>query len=73
MSLNTFVTVIILLALLCIITSLGLGLYYLVKDQGKTKRTAQALTVRIVLSFILFLALILAFVFGLISPHPAGG
>lgn len=73
MNLNTLVTALILFVLLCIITSLGMGLYYLVTDRGKTKRTVKALSVRIILSFLLFIALILAFAFGLISPHPLYG
>jgi hypothetical protein len=59
--------------LILILSSLGSGLYYLVKDQGKTKRTVKALSVRIVLSVILFAALLLAFMFGWIAPHPLFG
>ncbi len=61
------------LMILCILSSLGVGLFYLVKDQGKTKRTVRALTIRITLSFILFIALFLAFALGLIEPHPLFG
>jgi len=50
-----------------------MGLYYLVKDQGKSMKTAKALSVRIILSLLLFIALVLAFAFGLISPHPLMG
>lgn len=53
----------------CIVTSLGTGLYYLVKDAGKTKQTARALLVRIILSLILFIALFVAFAMGWITPH----
>lgn len=63
----------VLLLLFFILSSLGLGLYYLIHDSGKSKRTAKALTIRIVLSFILFIALILAFAFGFITPHPLLG
>lgn len=52
-----------------ILSTLASGLYYLVKDQGKSKRTVTALTVRIVLSIVLFAALLLARMFGLITPH----
>lgn len=57
------------LLLVSILSSLGLGLYYLVHDRGKTKRTVRALTIRIGLSMLLFLALFLAFALGWISPH----
>jgi len=66
-------TVLILLMILLILSSLGIGLFYLVKDQGKTKRTVSALTVRIILSFALFIALFVAFALGLIEPHPLFG
>lgn len=52
-----------------ILASLGSGLYYLVKDQGKTKRTVRALTFRIVLSMLLFIGLFVAFAMGWIAPH----
>jgi len=55
--------------LFLILSSLGLGLYFLVKDQGQSKRTVRALTVRITLSIILFLALIIAFAVGWLRPH----
>lgn len=59
--------------ILCILSSLGIGLYYLVKDQGKSKRTVRALSVRIILSFILFIALFVAFAMGWIAPHSLMG
>lgn len=68
-----FFTFIVLVFLLLILSSLGFGLYYLFKDQGKTKRTVRALTFRIALSLILFLALLTAFALGWISPHPILG
>jgi len=55
--------------ILCILASLGSGLYYLLKDQGRTKRTVKALAIRITLSFILFLGLFIAFSMGWIAPH----
>lgn len=56
-----------------ILWNLGAGLYYLVKDQGKTNRTVNALSWRIILSFILFIALFVAFAFGWIEPHTLFG
>jgi len=50
-----------------------MGLFYLVKDRGQSKRTVRALTVRIVLSILLFVALFIAFALGWISPHSLTG
>ena len=52
-----------------ILISLGSGLLFLVRDQGKTKRVISSLTVRIVLSISLFIMLIIGYVTGLIEPH----
>jgi len=61
--------VIILITMLLILVALGFGLFYLVRDEGKTKRTVRALSFRIGISLTLFIFLFLAFHFGLISPH----
>lgn len=66
-------TVLIFVMIALILSSLGFGLYYLVHDQGKTKRTVRALTFRIALSIILFLFLFIAFAMGWISPHSLSG
>lgn len=55
--------------LAAIIASLGTGLFHLVKDQGRSKRMANALTVRIALSVLLFILLFIAWKGGLIQPH----
>lgn len=60
---------IILLLLLCVLFSLGSGLFYLVRDRGTTQRTVKALTFRISLSLVLFILLITGFMFGFITPH----
>lgn len=52
-----------------ILYSLGAGLFYLVKDRGKEKRTVKALTFRIILSFSLFVILFILFALGWITPH----
>lgn len=61
----------VILLLIAIIFSLFEGMYYLSKDDGKQKKTrvVRALTVRIVLSFVLFLMLIAGYFFGWIEPH----
>lgn len=64
-----FTKAIILIVMLIILIALGSSLVFLVKDEGKTKRTVKALTWRIGLSLILFLFLFLAFSMGWIQPH----
>jgi hypothetical protein len=57
----------ILLILLAILVSLGSGLYHLVRGSD-SKQMANALTVRIVLSVVLFASLFLAWMGGLLQP-----
>ncbi len=59
-----FFKVIVIAALALIITSLFSALVFMYKDKGNKKRTAQALTARIILSIALFLFLMSAFYFG---------
>ncbi len=66
------IKILIVAVLIAIIISLGSGLFFLVKDKdAKSKRMANSLTVRIVLSIVLFFLLIIAFQQGLIQPHSA--
>ncbi|WP_133130720.1 twin transmembrane helix small protein [Legionella yabuuchiae] len=65
-----FTKAFILFIMLIILVSLGSGIVFLVRDEGKTKRTVKALTWRIGLSLGLFVFLIFGFFFGFISPHP---
>jgi len=58
--------------LAAIVASLGTGLFHLVKDEGKSKRMVNALTVRIALSVLLFILLLLAWKGGMIEPHGFG-
>ena len=52
----------ILLTMLGIFVSLGLGLYFLVRDRGTTERTVRSLTIRVALSIVLLLILALGFI-----------
>lgn len=61
----------IILMLIAIVVSLGAAGIFLVRDRSSSKRTAWALTVRISLSVILFLALLLGMMTGVITPHRA--
>lgn len=56
--------IIVLLFIVFILVSLGSALYYLLKDQGKSDRVVKALTIRIGLSMVLFLALMAAYYVG---------
>ena len=63
------VKIIVLLLLAGILLSLFSGLFFLNRDQGDSRRMLRALTVRITLSVLLFLALLFAWMTGLIQPH----
>ena len=68
------VWLLILACLLGILISLGLGLYHLSRGTAEdSARLARALTVRIAVSLLLFVLLMLAWYFGLISPHALQG
>lgn len=58
--------IIVILLLIAIVASLGSALFFLVTDQGRSKRTVRALTVRIGLSLALFLLLMAGYYFGFI-------
>lgn len=61
--------IIVIITMIFILIALGSGLIYLVRDEGKTKRSVKALTFRIALSIGLFLFLLLAFRLHWIAPH----
>jgi apolipoprotein N-acyltransferase len=61
-----FLIVVVLVAL---VVSLFSGLFHLVREEGKSRRMVNALTVRIVLSVALFVLLFIAWRAGLITPH----
>jgi len=63
------IKIIAVVALIAIILSLFSGMVFLVKDKGKTERTAKALTLRIALSVSLFGMLMLAVATGHLKPH----
>lgn len=66
-----FVKFIVLLLLGFIIISLFSGLYFLVKDKGQTKRTVNALTLRIGLSVLAIVIIIIAGLLGVIELNPS--
>ena len=64
----------VLIALAVIVASLGSGLFHLSRGGAEdSQRLARALTVRTVVSLALFALLMLAWYFGLISPHSLQG
>ncbi len=66
-------TLLIVAFLILILWNLGAGLYYMLVDRGRTNRTVNALTRRIVLSVILILVVGLAIYMGWITPHGVSG
>jgi hypothetical protein len=59
--------ILVILFLMFIVASLGSALYFMVKDRGGSQRMAKALTIRVVLSVVLFGMLMLGFYFGVIT------
>ncbi len=66
-----FVKFLIVLLLLFVVISLFTGLAFLVKDKGTTKRTVNALTVRIILSIVAILIIVAATATGLLTGNNA--
>ena len=68
---NTIFKLPILLVLVFILFSLFQGMYYLAKDDGtdQSTRVVRALTVRLVLSLVLFCILMTGYFFGFLQPH----
>ena len=63
---------VIVLVLIAIVASLGQALFAMSSGRGDSRKMVRALTLRIGLSVLLFGALMLAWYFGLISPHGTG-
>ncbi len=64
--------VLIAVGLLIIVVSLGQALYAMSSGPRNSARVVKALTVRISVSVALFIALMVAWHFGLIEPHGLG-
>lgn len=66
--------IIVIIAFLAILVSLGSALYHLVKrpDGEQSEKTAKALTYRIGLSLLLFVLLFAAYATGFLQPHGIG-
>ena len=58
--------IVIIILLLAVVASLFSGLFFIYKDKGQSDRAVKALTVRIVLSIVVFLLLMGGYYFGFI-------
>ncbi|MFT4249348.1 MAG: twin transmembrane helix small protein [Pseudomonas sp.] len=66
-------TLLIVAFLIAIVWNLGAGLYYLLTDRGRTRRTVRALSWRIGLSVTLIVLVVLGIYGGWIRPHGIEG
>jgi heme/copper-type cytochrome/quinol oxidase subunit 4 len=60
------VKIVVILLLLAVIASLFSGLYFVYRDKGDSNRVVISLTIRIVLSLLVFAILIGSYFFGLV-------
>jgi hypothetical protein len=60
--------IIVAVAFVLILASLGSALFFLMRDKGKSNRTVNALAMRVGLSITLFLLLLAAYKMGWIAP-----
>ncbi len=60
--------ILVVIALLAIVGSLGSALFFLMRDKGNSNRTVRALAVRVGLSVLLFVLLLLGYFAGWIKP-----
>lgn len=68
-TMEIIIRLLVLVVLLAILVSLGSALFHLSRKAGDPRKMARDLTIRIALSVALFVLLMLAWRFGLISPH----
>lgn len=67
------IRILVVVALLAILASLGSALFHLARPGGDPKRMLRALTWRIGLSVALFVLLLIGAATGVIRPHAFGG
>ncbi len=58
--------IVVIVLLMAVVASLFSGLYFIYRDKGQSNRAVTALTIRIVLSVLVFAILIGSYYFGLI-------
>ena len=66
---ENLIKLLIVAVLIAIVASLGSALFHLSRSGGDSKKMVRALTIRVGLSVALFILLMLAYYFGLISPN----
>lgn len=59
----------IIITLFIIVASLGSALFYLMRDRGDSRRTLNALKLRIGLSILLFVLIVIGYFTGVITPN----
>ena len=62
--------IVIIILLFAVVASLFSGLFFIYRDKGQSDRAVKALTVRIVLSIVVFVLLIASYYFGLMPGTP---
>lgn len=60
--------IVVAIAFLLILGSLGSALFYLMRDKGKSNRTVHALALRVGFSITLFVLILISYKLGWISP-----
>lgn len=60
--------IIVALAFVLILSSLGIALFFMMRDKGKSNKTVHALAMRVGLSIALFLLLMFSYKMGWIAP-----
>lgn len=65
-------TLVVIAFFIFILWNLGAGLYYMMVDKGRSKRTVNSLTWRIGLSVGLIVLVIIGIATGLVEPHGIG-
>jgi hypothetical protein len=60
--------IVVAIAFILILASLGSALVFLMRDKGKSNRTVQALALRVGFSIALFILILIAHYFGWIQP-----
>lgn len=60
--------IVVAIAFILILGSLGSALFYLMRDKGKSNRTVHALALRVGFSITLFILILISYKLGWISP-----
>ncbi len=67
------IKILIVINFILILVSLGSGMFFLAKDQGKSNRVVTSLTIRVALSISLFVMIFIGYYTGAIQPHGLQG